>query len=144
MRRYNANESELYWLWNTVLCEVSERNSTVDAHSYRAPVNIETARDSALRTFYANTSTRGIKKEKGKKKGGKKGKRKWQRKKRDSGGRERASDFSRARPRAVDLASLFSLLSWSCTDSLLPLPGFFPVLSSFFLQIDLAPGDLFQ
>lgn len=92
---------------------MSERNSTADAHSYRAPVNIETARNSALRTFYANTSTRYKKKE------GKRGEKKGS--VNDSARREiavveRASDFSRARPRAVDLASLFSLLSWSCTD----------------------------
>lgn len=115
----------------------SSQNERKKQYSYRAPVNIEPARDSALRTFYANTRYKKKKREKKRKKKGSVN---------DSARREieRASDFPRARPRAVDSASLFSLLSWLCTDSTPPLPGYFYVCPLSSRKAISPPGDLFQ
>lgn len=67
-------------------------------YSYRAPVNIETARDSALRTFYANTSTRYKKKKGGKKRGEKKGSVNDSARRETAVVGERASDFTPRSP----------------------------------------------
>lgn len=117
---------------NTVPRRMSERNSIVIARR-----SISNPR--GTRRYVPFMPIRGIKKKEGKKKK-KKGS------VNDSARREieRASDFPRARPRAVDSASLFSLLSWLCTDSTPPLPGYFYVCPLSSRKAISPPGDLFQ
>lgn len=108
-----------------------------DAHSYIARRSISKPRGTRRYVPFMPIRARGIKK-KGEKKRGKKGKRKWQREKRDS---ERFSPRSPAGcwfSQSV-FSSLLVVHRFSASS-----PRILSRLSSFFSQIDLASGDLFQ